>query len=324
MNRRNLKIAVNTKTFVLTLLFIAISGLTFTACKKDNGGSDSESTSAWKYGDIYLDNEKWTECIVGNMPLIISVPHGGQLTPAAVPDRSCAGITTVTDGSTIELAKEISKALKSQYNVEPYIVICHLKRTKIDQNREIEEATCGNKEVEAPWHRFHHYIDTALANAVKQYGAAIYIDLHGHGHDKQRLELGYSLSANELNNVFYDQPNVTTLWRKSTLQNSPAIKDAAGFREYITGEKSFGARIEAKGFNAVPSLNDPFPQPGDNFFNGGYNSRRYTSATYPKVFGWQIESNFTGVRSAAGRPLFAKAFAGVIIEYLQESMNYKP
>ena len=48
-----------------------------------------------------------------------------------------------------------------------------------------------------------------------------------------------------------------------------------------------------------------------------YNTRRYTSADYPNVFGLQIEANFDGVRdSAENREKFSKAFAQSINEYL--------
>lgn len=306
------------------LLILSVFSFTFIAgCKKD--GSKDSVTATWKFGDVYFDNEKWTECVVGNMPLVISVPHGGDANPSHIANRNCGGdIVTGNDKHTIEQAREIKKVLAADYNVHPYLVINHLRRIKIDQNREMEGSACGNKAMEAPWMQFHNYIDTALAEAVKQFGGALYIDLHGHGHEIKRLEIGYAISVNELNNVFFDRPNIGDYWRKSSLQNLKAIKDGSDFRKFILGEIAFGSMMEANGFRAVPSDVDPVPKSNEPYFNGGYNTRRYTSSAYPNVFGWQIESPYEGVRDPAGRPLFAKAFAKVIMEYLERTINYKP
>ncbi len=82
--------------------------------------------------------------------------------------------------------------------------------------------------------------------------------------------------------------------------------------------------MEKEGFNAVPAKYDPYPKTNDSYFNGGYNTRFFTSDKYPKVFGWQIESNYDGVRDKTGRPIFASAFSKVIMQYLKNSIQYVP
>lgn len=318
---------------ILKFIPVNISGLflllsvTFlnVACKKDAKPETIVETieSNWKDGDVFLDDDGWTECVVGNMPLIISVPHGGQLQPEHIPNRTCEGSTTVTDLNTIELAREISQSIQAKYNVKPYMVICHLKRTKIDQNRELEGATCGNNDLDATWALFHDYIDTALSDAVSKFGSALYIDLHGHGHTKQRLELGYSLDKEELRNI-YVVSNIESAWRKSSLNNLKTIKNGQDFRNRMIGDLAFGTMMENEGYRSVPSKLDPYPKTEESYFNGGYNTRLYTSEKYPKVFGWQIEANLDGVRDKAGRPLFANAFSKVIMQYLKNSIQFEP
>ena len=66
----------------------------------------------WEVGKTYTDEENWTAFIVGDLPLIISVPHGGTTISNGVPLRDCKDAVTVTDSKTIELVKEIEKALK--------------------------------------------------------------------------------------------------------------------------------------------------------------------------------------------------------------------
>jgi hypothetical protein len=275
----------------------------------------------WEVGKTYTDEEKWTEFMVGDMPLVISVPHGGTtlLTDAAT--RSCKGAVTVTDTRTIELAKEIEKAFLAKYHVRPFIIISNLSRKHLDQNRDLEEGTCGNESLNKTWNQFHDYIDTALAIATKKFGKAIYIDLHGHGHSKQRLELGYTLSADELRGLDKNPSKNSKLVAKSSVANLLVMDKKLDINQLLIGDNAFGTLITAAGFEAVPSKQDNAPLEEDKYFNGGYNTRRYTSEKYPNVFGWQIESNYKGVRDKAGSPLFAKSFAEVIASYLKTYLN---
>ena len=268
----------------------------------------------WEVGKTYTDQEKWTEFTVGNLPLIISVPHGGTITLPDGTTRDCKGAVTVTDSKTIELVKEIEKVFLEKYNARPFIILSNLSRKHLDQNRDMDEATCGNKTLEKTWHQFHDYIDTAISMATQKFGKAIYIDLHGHGHTKQRLELGYNLTANELRKTDAEK---NQLAEKSSVVNLLAADKKLDLVQLLTGDNAFGTLITSAGFDAVPAKQDVAPLEDDKYFNGGYNTRRYTSNKYPKVFGWQIESNYKGVRDTAGRPAFAKAFADVMAQYFK-------
>lgn len=285
------------------LLFLLISGTAY--------------AQKWEVGKTYTDEEKWTEFIVGDLPLVVSVPHGGTTILDNVPTRTCKGAVVVTDSKTIELVKEIEKAFLAKYNGRPFIIICNLSRKMLDQNRDIEEGTCGNEMMRKPWNQFHNYIDTALALATKKFGKAIYIDLHGHGHTKQRLELGYNLSANDLRSL--DSKMAT----KSSVANLLANDKSLDLEQLLIGNNAFGTLISKEGFDAVPSKQDTAPLEEDKYFNGGYNTRRYTSQKYPNVFGWQIESNYKGVRDDAGRTVFAKAFAEVMDRYFKIYLKTK-
>jgi hypothetical protein len=287
------------KFIKLTLLLFLISGFAY--------------AQKWEVGKTYTDDEKWTEFIVGDLPLIISVPHGGAVT---LPDalRDCKGAVTVTDSRTIELAKEIEKAFLAKYNARPFIIISNISRKNVDQNRDMAEGTCGNKAMEKPWNQFHDYIDTALALATKKFGKAIYIDLHGHGHTKQRLEVGYLLKAEELRTLdAKDNKQVA----KSSVANLLATDKSFDLEQLLVGPNAFGTLMAQQGIDAVPSKQDKAPLEEDKYFNGGYNTVRYTSSKYPNVFGWQIESHYKGVRDAEGRPAFAKAFVDVMESYFK-------
>jgi len=263
---------------------------------------------------------KWNSFLQGSMPLVISVPHGGTNNLETVPDRTCEGAVTVTDMYTDELATVIAGRMEGAYGVRPYLVVCNLSRKDVDQNREVAEATCGNEKMERSWAEFHGLIDGALKEAVERYGFCLYIDLHGHGHAEQRLEVGYLFEERELER----------LYRGAVLPEDAAFSlrrlmcDTVDLQRLVFGPRSFGTRMAEAGFPSVPSLQDPFPQPGQKFFGGGYNTKRYTGADHPGVFGWQIESNMKGVRDKSGRPLFADAFGRVVLDLLREHRGWAP
>lgn len=273
----------------------------------------------WATGDVFFGSDDWLEVRVGDLPLVISAPHGGSIAPSAIPNRSCPNITTVTDLRTSELAVAVEDRLRSELGATPTLVVAHIRRTKVDLNRDRDEATCGNARMGEVWAEYHQYIETALARAIDQFGYAIYIDLHGHGHEKQRLELGYSRSKASIRTSHEDAAEAERLGRGSSLRNLIALSGLS-FQDLLTGDNAFGTLIHAAGAPTVPSQQDPFPLESDPYFTGGYNTTRYTATRYSRVFGWQIETN-RDMRStgsdggAAARRAFAEAFADAYRDY---------
>jgi len=210
------------------------------------------------------------EYIVGDLPVIISVPHGGRLAPTEMPDRK-SGVL-LADENTDLLAREIVQAIHRQTGKYPHVIICHLKRIKLDCNREVKEAAQGNAEAERAWQEFHNFIEQARESVVETNGAGLYIDLHGHGHPEARIELGYLLSNNQLKirdselEGLKDQTSIRQL----------ADDSKVPFVELLRGDASFGWLMQQRGFPAVPSPEFPHAG-GEKYFNGGYNSRRYGS-----------------------------------------------
>ena len=284
-------------------------------------------SSAASYAQIIFGINNYTEYHHGTLPIVISVPHGGVLTPLSIPDRTCNNPTLVTDGYTISLAKQIDSSLFNLTGQHPHVIYCNLKRTKIDCNREIIEGACGNTEAITAWNEFHHFIDTAEAVVQTQYPAqGFYIDLHGHGHTIQQLELGYLYSSTSLS---YTDSVLNIAYYKdlSSIKNLVASNvNAYTNAQMLRGEFAFGTLIANAGFPAVPSLQTP--SPGTNpYFDGGYNTVNYTChAAGNSANGMQIECN-SNVRSTyANRKVFADSLAAVLIKYflIHENLNLIP
>jgi hypothetical protein len=264
-------------------------------------------------GTSYFGSDGYVEYVPGDLPIIISVPHGGSLTPDALPDRAGA-VITVGDAHTEELAREIADAFMRRTGSRPTLVISRLHRRKLDPNRAVDEAAQDAPPAMLAWREYHAFIEAARASLVHAGVPGVYIDLHGHGHDAQRLELGYLLSGRDLalSEATLNSPAYTARSSlRALLERTPGTSHA----DLLRGPFSLGSLFERHGYPAVPSAS--LPDPGlAPFYSGGYSVARHASRDGALIAGVQIEVNRTGARdSPANRRAFAAAFAAVLLEF---------
>jgi len=126
----------------------------------------------------------------GDIPLIISVPHGGTLKVKRIPFRS-NGITGI-DKKTKELALILIKKVKEFYrirnlkNESPSYIISNVHRSKIDLNRIESEAYNKDSEVAKEIYRFYHEKIKELINYnLEHFKTSLLIDIHGFEKDKR-------------------------------------------------------------------------------------------------------------------------------------------
>lgn len=293
-----------------------------------SGATAEQRAATYEVGKSYFGANNYVEYLPGNAPVILTAPHGGALRPDRVPDRTkeaCGGAaTTVTDTNTAELTIAMRQAYFERYGVYPHVIVARISRRKVDLNRPLEEAACGNAEAIQAYDEWHRFIDAAKAEVIRTSGKGWYMDMHGHGHEIQRLELGYLLKPSILNDP------------DSALDISTAARDRTGIRALIVGRPttlsaqlrgkgSLGALYARNGFPSIPS--DVDPRPGEaKYFNGGYNTVRHTcgvdaaaagGTTGDAICGIQIETNYRGVRDTPeSRKRFGDATAKVLGEYL--------
>jgi len=148
-------------------------------------------------GTSYFGRNNYVEYIPGELPIILSSPHDGPLTPSEIPDRTWG--TTGRDLNTMDLTRRIASALQRLTGKRPYVAINHLRRIKLDPNREIVEAAQGSRYSEFAWHQYHTWIDMARDEITKKYGTGLLLDIHGHSHEIKRVEVGYMLNSSDLN-----------------------------------------------------------------------------------------------------------------------------
>ena len=84
------------------------------------------SDGPYEVNKVYNGVGNYITYYPGNSPIILSAPHGGDLTPDDIPDRSWG--TTVTDTNTKQLTLAIMNFLDTNHNIKPHVIINILKR----------------------------------------------------------------------------------------------------------------------------------------------------------------------------------------------------
>jgi len=127
---------------------------------------------------------KFIEYKEGNIPLIISVPHGGILECDSLPERS-NGVLGIDKG-TIEFSKnfvlQISQKFKEEILEEknPYYIFSLIRRSKIDLNRPEKEAYNQKSLLAREIYNYYHFkIRKWISNNLKRFNRSLLIDIHG-------------------------------------------------------------------------------------------------------------------------------------------------
>ncbi|GLU43803.1 hypothetical protein Musp01_14270 [Muricauda sp. NBRC 101325] len=269
-------------------------------------------------GQSYYDNTGFVEYIRGDHPVIITVPHNGYLEPDNIPDRSCNGCKYGSDSHTQEMARTIIDAYFNLTGHYPHVIINLLARVKFDANRPIDEAADGNATVEVAWQNYQNFIKNAKSEIEQDYGRGILFDFHGHSHDVERVELGYTLTNEELAmapEVLNSFDIVDGSGIKSLILDNPLQQTHT---QMLIGPYSLGALIQQKGYPTVPSPDDHYPLANEEYFTGGFtifthSSRRDNNSA---IDGIQIEVNRDIRFDETVRTEFSIDLADAIFEYL--------
>ncbi len=270
-------------------------------------------------GRHYYGRKDYVEYIPGELPVILSSAHGGDMTPSEIPNRTFGVVRN--DINSLELTLAMRQALLDLTGQAPHVILSHLHRSKLDANREIVEAAQDNPYAELAWTEFQEWIKVARAEVAGTFGKGLYFDIHGHGHDIDRLELGYLLSSDELNRADLALNSLEVVSRTSIrdLGRTSPIP----FSQLLRGPTSLGGLFAGEGVPSVPSPSAPGP--GDApYFRGGYNTREHGSVTDAEVVsGIQIEHHYGGIRDTPeNRAEYAARAARVIRAFMLEHYGF--
>lgn len=278
-----------------------------------------------RLGDSIYSRNDYVEYQPGDLNVVLSVPHGGRLKPATIPDRDAGvfvngketydhsikvkdvenlAVRQKSDIYTVELSLMVADELERLTGKRPHIVICQLYRAKMDANCAMEKATFNIPEAVEAWNAFHGFIDRAKNSIV---GPGLFLDIHGQGHPEEWVELGYTIPAGDLNAKSYTATRASL----ESLVSRRFLK----YEQAITGPDSLGTLLEAEGYRTVPSAGIPGPGDG-NYYSGGYNTEIHGSRDGGVIDAVQIECP-KYVRNPHTAPMFAASLAKAIHHFLQ-------
>jgi len=264
----------------------------------------------------------------GNTSLILTVPHDGQMKPVSIPDRTngckdrsgkcqfkghsrrhvskvCKALL-ISDSNTLDVAERVWQEIIDRTGHAPHLIVNKLHRSKLDANRDIEDAARDSVEAKKAYRDFHGAIQRAKASLGGQPG--LILDFHGQRHGKNSTELGYAYTKDQLNSG-----NLARLGSLSSI-SSLLTRTRRSPTSLLSGPSSLGAAWEKSGYRAVPSPRKPRPGT-DKYYRGGYITQTHGSSGGGNVDAIQLEMPSELTRSTTSRRKFAVTIGGVISRF---------
>lgn len=233
-------------------LTIALLGLSFSVSLADNPAD-------------FFDVQQ------GNIPIIISAPHGGNQQPSDIEQPRSGnnpGDVLLNDFRTNLLAERLANQLESAIGAAPYYIINKIDRDYLDLNRDKADnngtAAFEDPDAEAYYDYYHSQLQAMVTEVITTYGQGILLDIHGQSQDPGVIFRG--------------------------TRNGEAVTDliAQSGEIAITGPNSIFGQLETLGYPVEPD-NVPLAQDPEVTFIGGYTTETYGSINPGGVDTMQIE-----------------------------------
>lgn len=209
------------------------------------------------YYSIFPDSRKYLTFETGETNVLLTAPHGGGIKPRDIPNRAYGN----RSGDTY--TRRLIQKMINLMDKNPYYLYSDIHRSKVDLNRDIDEAAQGNKKAEKVWKDWNHILSSYQNIIRTNFDNGLYIDIHSHNkHNK--FELGYGLSVRN----YLDIREGRQVKAHSTLY---ALKEP-NKSEFNTlfGDGSFVDTIEKFGFDVYT------PYAEKAYLNGGRNVTKYS------------------------------------------------
>jgi hypothetical protein len=265
-------------------------------------------------GEVCYGNKKYIEYHPGNLPMVLTAPHGGRLMPQEIPNRKYGYF--YHDEFTKELILDIKNEYYKYTGKYPHVIICNLHRKKLDANRNIEEAAQGNRHAIKAWDEYQKYINLAKKTVTDQYMTGLLLDIHGYGREGKRIIFGYSISGKVFNSLSDEEINKLMIQKRSSV-SSIAGSTKMSYADLLRGPSSLGTLFEEYLYPAVPSLKNPKPGSSE-YFGGGFTVYKHGSFNGGKIDAILIETPWIGVRdSDNNRKRFSNIFVKVVDKFVK-------
>ncbi|KAG0067383.1 hypothetical protein BGZ93_000780 [Podila epicladia] len=201
----------------------------------------------------------------------------------------------------------------------PHVVVFRVQRKFVDVNRNIsgENAIADHPIAEAAWNEYHVLIEHVQRLAAQSHqdnelrgpsknSMGLLLDIHGHGHATNLIEVGYLLNKTTLAlddkhldthaNVLANLTSIRSLENLIRQNLNPANRedhencdhghnddDMITFSSLLRGQKnSLGGMLQSQGLDSLPSPRHQAPSRSAVYFHGGYTTQRHGSRDKPE------------------------------------------
>eukprot|EP01060_Flectonema_neradi_P002577 TRINITY_DN11627_c0_g1_i1.p1 TRINITY_DN11627_c0_g1~~TRINITY_DN11627_c0_g1_i1.p1 ORF type:complete len:335 (+),score=41.55 TRINITY_DN11627_c0_g1_i1:139-1005(+) len=168
----------------------------------------------------------------GNVPVILTAPHGGTSPLGSVKTRSSTSTPSfrkIGDRNTGDLVRSVSALLATRYNVRPFFVISNVHRKYVDLNRPVSTG-CEEQTARLFHQVYHSGISTAIQICKGSSSSIKPLLLDIHGHDRATHEI-YRGTQNGKTSIHHDcecgHPLLLSLHRNSKLRLHPVERGAS-------------------------------------------------------------------------------------------------
>lgn len=198
----------------------------------------------------------------GDLPLVISAPHGGRVRVDGGADRT-RGVL-VRDEDTAELALLAAQRVIDRLGAKPYLVAAQFSRKDADANRPAAEAF-EHEASGAHWRAYHAALRTAVDECRARFGEALLVDIHGQAR----------------------QPEVIARGTRDG-RTMARLRERLG-DDWLLGPSSLDSRLAARGHAVVPVTAPDGSRTKETLFDGGHIVATYGAASPDGIDAIQFE-----------------------------------
>lgn len=208
--------------------------------------------------------------IKGDVPILLTAPHGGTLSYPFSP-RSCTdGQTCSSDVNTRLLAPRASDDFFALTGKRPYVVIAQGDRKFIDLNRDNSGGTPNDAyedPLAEPYYNFYHDTIQGFINDIRaEFGRGLLLDIHGQS----------------------TVPDAILRGTKNGLTTTEVLGKVGPAS--LNGPNSIFGSLDELGYSVDPNVATPFLSQVENpSFNGGFTVQNYGSHQSTGIDAIQIE-----------------------------------
>lgn len=238
----------------------------------------------------------------GQLPIILSAPHGGTKEIPGVPPRDVdgrpkggTGYVVGRDTGTEELAHAVATAIEQRFGKKPYCVFARAHRKFLDPNRPPNIAY-DDADAKPVYEHYHRSVERYCRDVREKYHGGLLLDIHGQGTAKDT--------------VFRGTKNGQTVL---------LLRERFGEGAHC-GPESLFALLKAQGWKVHPDPFDGKEQPG---FTGGYTVQTYGSHQGHGIDAVQLEFGMD-YRTKENHEKVAAALAEAVDGYARLYLTVKP